>query len=140
MCIRDSAKSLLSKLELDLGKDIRNRSQDSNSLGVARQSILREESDKNYYVEPNLWTGIGRARSGCGAALVGSTDQVISKIEGYKKMGIKSFILSGYPHLQESEYFGTKVLPSLETCSLPLEYGRVPAVTPDTPLGNGERK
>ena len=107
---------------------------------MAHQKKNIEEANEYGYIEPNLWTGIGRARSGCGAALVGSTDQVISKIESYKKMGIKSFILSGYPHLQESEHFGTKVLPSLETCSLPVEYGRVPVATPDTPLGNGERK
>jgi len=31
------------------------------------------------YIEPQLWTGIGRARSGCGAALVGSVDQVLSR-------------------------------------------------------------
>ena len=92
------------------------------------------------YVERHLWTGIGRARSGCGAALVGSTDQVLSELEAYRKMGIRAFILSGYPHLDEAEHFGTKVLPQLKTCSLPHAYGRVPAETPATPLGDGERR
>ena len=136
---REYAKSLLSKLELDLGKDIRNRSQDSNSLGVARQSILREESDKNYYVEPNLWTGIGLARSGCGAAIVGNPDQVVEKLKNYMKMGIRSFILSGYPHKQECELFAKYVLPKIKTVSLPEIFGRIPKTTPNSPLGKGKR-
>ncbi|OUW35384.1 MAG: alkanesulfonate monooxygenase [Flavobacteriaceae bacterium TMED179] len=136
---REYAKGLLSKLELDLGKDIRNRSQDSNSLGVARQSILREESDKNYYVEPNLWTGIGLARSGCGAAIVGNPDQVVEKLKNYMKMGIRSFILSGYPHKQECELFAKYVLPKIKTVSLPEIFGRIPKKTPNSPLGRGKR-
>jgi alkanesulfonate monooxygenase len=55
-------------------------------------------------------------------------------------MGIRAFIFSGYPHLQECEIFGTKVLPQLKTVSLAHEYGRVPAQTPPTPLGTGVRK
>lgn len=90
-------------------------------------------------MEPHLWTGIGRARSGCGAALLGSVDQVLSEIEAYQKMGIRAFIFSGYPHLDEAEHFGQKVLPQLKTCSLPHAYGRVPAETPATPLGTGRR-
>jgi alkanesulfonate monooxygenase len=72
--------------------------------------------------------------------LVGSADQVMSQIEEYQKMGIRSFIFSGYPHIEEAEYFGKLVMPHLRTCSLPHAYGRVPASTPQTPLGVGERK
>ncbi len=54
-------------------------------------------------------------------------------------MGIRAFIFSGYPHLDEAEHFGRKVLPQMKTCSLPHVRGRVPAQTPATPLGNGER-
>ena len=75
-----------------------------------------------------------------GAALVGSVDQVLSEIHDYMKMGIRAFIFSGYPHLQECEMFGTKVLPHLRTVSLAQEYGRVPEQTPATPLGNGVRR
>ena len=80
------------------------------------------------------------ARSGCAAALVGSTDQVMSEIEAYQKTGIRAFIFSGYPHLDECKHFGNLVLPHLNTCSLPHEYGRVSASTPMTPLGAGERR
>ena len=136
---RDYADALLSKLNLDLGNDIRNRAQDAASLGVARQSQLREEADESYYVEPNLWTGIGLARSGCGAALVGDPDQIVAKLQRYMDMGIRSFILSGYPHQQECELFAKLVLPRLKTVSLPEVFGRIPKTTPNTPLGKGKR-
>ena len=137
---RDYAKNLLSKLDLDLGKDIRNRAQDAASLGVARQAMLREEADNQHYVEPHLWTGIGLARSGCGAAIVGDPDQVLAILERYMERGIRSFILSGYPHQQECELFAKHVLPRLKTVSLPEVLGRRPSKSPNSPLGNGVRK
>ena len=137
---REYADHLVSKLDDEYGKLIRDRAHDSISLGVSHQARARELADQFGYIEPNLWTGIGRARSGCGAALVGSTDQVLSKIEAYRKMGIRAFIFSGYPHLDECDHFGTRVMPALKTCSLPHAYGRVPTSTPATPLGLGVRR
>jgi len=137
---REYAEHLVSKLDDEYGRLIRNRAHDSISLGVAHQARARELADQFGYIEPHLWTGIGRARSGCGAALVGSVDQVMTEIEAYRKMGIRAFIFSGYPHLDEAEHFGTKVMPHLKTCSLPHVYGRVPAEIPATPLGTGERR
>ena len=137
---REYAEHLVSKLDDEYGKLIRERAHDSISLGVSRQARARELADQFGYIERHLWTGIGRARSGCGAAIVGSTDQVLSEVEAYRKMGIRSFIFSGYPHLDEAEHFGRKVLPHLKNCSLPHEYGRVPKETPATPLGVGERR
>ena len=137
---KDYAEHIASKLDDEYGALIRDRAHDSISLGVAHQARARELADQFGYIEPHMWTGIGRARSGCGAALVGSTDQIMSKIEAYQKMGIRAFIFSGYPHLDEADHFGTKVLPQLKTCSLPQEYGRIPASTPQTPLGIGERR
>ena len=136
---RSYADNLISKLDLSLGENIRNRSQDAKSLGVARQTKLREKSDEKFFVEPNLWTGIGLARSGCGAAIVGNPDQVITKINKYQKMGIRSFIFSGYPHLQECKIFAKLVLPKINTVSLAEAFGRVPKSIPESPLGNGLR-
>ncbi|WP_054302059.1 LLM class flavin-dependent oxidoreductase [Gemmobacter sp. LW-1] len=137
---REYADHLVSKLDDEYGKLIRDRAHDSISLGVAHQARARELADQFGYIEPQLWTGIGRARSGCGAALVGSVDQVLTRIEEYRRMGIRAFIFSGYPHLDECDHFGTKVLPQIKTCSLPHAYGRVPASPPATPLANGERR
>ncbi len=136
---REYADYIVSKLDDEYGKLIRDRAHDSSSLGVSHQARARELADQFGYVEPHLWTGVGRARSGCGAALVGSADQVLSEIEAYQKLGIRAFIFSGYPHIDECKHFGEKVLPHLKTCSLPHVYGRVPASTPETPLGAGER-
>ena len=137
---REYADELVSKLDEDKGKAIRERALDSTSLGVARQARNRDLADMEGFIEPHLWTGVGRARSGCGAALVGSSDQILSEIEAYQKMGMRSFIFSGYPHLDECDYIGKLVLPELKTCSLPHEYGRVPNQLPATPLGHGERR
>ena len=136
---KEYARELVSRLDDDIGKAIRNRALDATSLGVSFQTENRQKSDEDGYVEKHLWTGVGRARSGCGAALVGSVDQVLSEIEDYKKMGIRSFIFSGYPHLEECISFGKMILPALNTCSLPEVYGRVPSGIPNTPLGIGER-
>ncbi|GGB10856.1 LLM class flavin-dependent oxidoreductase [Allosediminivita pacifica] len=137
---REWAEHIVSQLDDEQGEAIRKRALDAGSLGVSHQARNRELADMEGFIEPNLWTGVGRARSGCGAALVGSTDQVLSKLEEYQKMGIRAFILSGYPHIDECRHFGSRVLPQMKTCSLPEAYGRVPTDTPKTPLGVGERR
>jgi alkanesulfonate monooxygenase len=136
---REYADELVSQLDDEIGRQIRERALDAKNFGVSIQAKNRELADTSGFIEPHVWTGIGRARSGCGAALVGSVDQVMSKIERYQKMGIRAFIFSGYPHLNECEMFGQKVLPQLKTCSLPQVYGRVPSSAPATPLGVGLR-
>ena len=137
---KDYARELISQLDDEQGREIRERALDSSSYGVARQARNREIADLDGFIEPHLWTGVGRARSGCGAALVGSADQILSELDSYQKMGIRSFIFSGYPHLDECDYIGKLVLPEMKTCSLPHEYGRVPDAMPATPLGVGERR
>ena len=137
---REDARKLISKLDLELGKKIKNRAQDSKSLGVSRQSNLRDQSNKDFFVESHLWTGIGLARSGCGAAIVGDPDQVYNKMKRYMDMGISSFILSGYPHEEECKLFAKYVLPKFKTIHLPEIFGRVPKKEPNSPLANGPRK
>ena len=137
---REYARDLVSQLDDDQGRLIRERALDAGSLGVSRQARNRELADLEGSIEPNLWTGVGRARSGCGAAIVGSTDQVLTKLEELRRMGIRAFILSGYPHKDEACHFGSRVLPQMNTCQLNRVWGRVPDTTPATPLGTGERR
>lgn len=116
---RRAAERLLSKLDADTGAAIRAKSLDSQSAGVARQAELREQAARqDGYVEDNLWTGIGRARSGCGAAIVGDSDQVLAKLNAYRAEGIEAFILSGYPHAAEADLFARHVLPHLDHAPL----------------------
>lgn len=135
----DYTKTLMSRIDVDKGTEIRERALDAKSYGVARQAQMRTLSDQDGFVEDNLWTGIGRARSGCGAALVGTPDQIVDKINRYMEMGIRSFIFSGYPHLEECKLFAKHVLPKIKTLSLPALQNRVPKEEPDTPLGAGKR-
>ncbi len=137
---REYADYIVSQLDDEQGRAIRERALDSTSLGVSHQAKNREQAADDGFIEPLLWTGVGRARSGCGAALVGSSEQILERLHQYQKMGIRSFIFSGYPHIDEAEHFGNKVLPYLNDCSLPEAYGRVPASAPSTPLANGVRR
>ena len=113
-----AAQRLVSKLDDDTGAAIRGKSLDSASVGVQRQAELREAASDDGFVEEALWTGVGRARSGAGAAIVGDPDQVRAKLRAYEEAGISAFILSGYTHQAECERFGTMVLPHLDHAPL----------------------
>jgi alkanesulfonate monooxygenase len=135
---RAAAQRLLSKLDEAKGAEIKSRSQDAKSAGVLRQDALRAQSEDDY-IEEHVWSGIGRARSGCASAIVGDPDQVVEKLQRYISMGIRAFIFSGYPHLDECELFARYVLPRLDTCKLNEVQGRKPAEVPATPLTTGPR-
>jgi alkanesulfonate monooxygenase len=111
---REAARRLVSRLDAPTGDAIRGRSLDAASEGVRRQAEMRVAADAEGYVEEHLWTGIGRARSGCGAAIVGDPDQVLAKLRAYQALGISAFILSGYPHADECDLFARYVLPELK--------------------------
>jgi alkanesulfonate monooxygenase len=115
---RAYADRLLSKLDAEEGAQIRAKSLDATSMGVAAQAALREGASDDGYAEENLWTGVGRARSGCGAAIVGDPDQVLAKLQMYRDMGIDAFILSGYPHAVEADLFARHVLPRIDHAPL----------------------
>ncbi|MGB5821972.1 MAG: LLM class flavin-dependent oxidoreductase [Saonia sp.] len=136
---REYADSIISKLEVEQGKEIRERALDAKSYGVSRQAQMREISEDDGYVEDHMWTGIGKGRSGCGAALVGNPDQIVAKLNRYMDMGIRAFIFSGYPHKEECERFAKLVLPRLKTFSMPIEQGKVTSDAPLSPLGAGIR-
>ncbi len=110
---RAAAARLVSRLDDAEGARIRNQGLHPTSAGTLRQGELRGEADTEGYVERHLWTGVGRARGGAGAAIVGDPDQVLAKLRAYQAMGIEAFILSGYPHAAEADLFARHVLPNL---------------------------
>jgi len=67
-------------------------------------------------------------------AIVGTPAQVLAKLNRYMDMGIRSFILSGYPLMEEASIFSKAVLPHLPTAQLNVLQGRRPAQEPVTPL------
>lgn len=121
------SRHIMSKFDPVRGAALKNASQSSWSLGVKRQNELRKGADDDGFVEPLLWTDIGKARSGAGGALVGSADQIVEKINRYMDMGIRAFIFSGYPLIEEAEWFARLVLPRLPNASLTRLQKRIPA-------------
>lgn len=110
---RAAAADLVSELDPEIGRRLKESSHDHASEGVRRQDALRAAAGDDGFVEEALWTGIGVARSGVGAAITGSVDQVEAKLRAYADLGIDCFILSGYPLDDEAERVAALLLPRL---------------------------
>ncbi|WP_083842489.1 LLM class flavin-dependent oxidoreductase, partial [Bradyrhizobium sp. ORS 375] len=84
-----------------------------DSVGQQRMSQLHGGRRDKLEISPNLWAGVGLVRGGAGTALVGDPDTVAARIREYQDIGIDTFILSGYPHLEEAYRFAELVFPKL---------------------------
>lgn len=84
-----------------------------DSEGQKRMSQLHRGDRSNLEISPNLWAGIGLVRGGAGTALVGSADNVAARMKEYAALGIETFILSGYPHLEEAYRTAELLFPKL---------------------------
>jgi len=84
-----------------------------DSVGQQRMSQLHGGRRDKLEISPNLWAGVGLVRGGAGTALVGDPITVATRIKEYQDLGIDTFILSGYPHLEEAYRFAELVFPLL---------------------------
>lgn len=84
-----------------------------DSVGQKRMSALHSGRRDKLEISPDLWAGVGLARGGAGTALVGDPETVAKRIKEYAALGIDTFILSGYPHLEEAYRFAELVFPLL---------------------------
>lgn len=84
-----------------------------DSHGQQRMVALHNEGHDSLIVSPNLWAGVGLVRGGAGTALVGDPLTVAARLQEYADLGIDTFILSGYPHLEEAYRFAELVFPLL---------------------------
>ncbi|MFO1039700.1 MAG: FMNH2-dependent alkanesulfonate monooxygenase [Geminicoccaceae bacterium] len=84
-----------------------------DSVGQQRMSRLHGGRRDNLEISPNLWAGVGLVRGGAGTALVGDPQTVAARMLEYMDLGIETFILSGYPHLEECYRFAEYVFPLL---------------------------
>ena len=123
----------------------------SESEGQRRMLDLHGGRTDSLEIAPNLWAGVGLVRGGAGTALVGSHEEVADRIAEYARLGLSHFVLSGYPHLEETFNFGEGVLPVLarrglwtprreveSTASVPFAAAPVaPAPGPREPAGVG---
>jgi alkanesulfonate monooxygenase len=95
-----------------------------DSVGQKRMTHLHSGRRDRLVISPNLWAGVGLVRGGAGTALVGDPQTVAARMKEYIALGIDTFILSGYPHLEEAYRFAELVFPLL-----PLAHGRKPVST-----------
>jgi alkanesulfonate monooxygenase len=84
-----------------------------DSVGQQRMAQLHGGRRDKLEISPNLWAGVGLVRGGAGTALVGDPETVAARIKEYQALGIDTFILSGYPHLEEAYRFAELVFPLL---------------------------
>jgi alkanesulfonate monooxygenase len=84
-----------------------------DSEGQRRMASLHGGRRENLEISPNLWAGVGLVRGGAGTALVGDPETVALRMREYMELGIDSFILSGYPNLEECYRFAELVFPHL---------------------------
>ncbi|KAB2494607.1 FMNH2-dependent alkanesulfonate monooxygenase [Priestia endophytica] len=84
-----------------------------DSEGQKRMSELHKGDRSDLEVSPNLWAGVGLVRGGAGTALVGDAETVAERMKEYADLGIDTFILSGYPHLEEAYRTAELLFPRL---------------------------
>jgi alkanesulfonate monooxygenase len=93
-----------------------------DSEGQRRQVALRanghSRSRETLEISPNLWAGVGLVRHSAGTALVGDAETVAARLREYAALGIDTFILSGYPHLEEAYRVAELLFPRLEEKAL----------------------
>jgi alkanesulfonate monooxygenase len=109
----DAANRLISHLDDAKIAAAQQRITNRNAEGQRRQQALHGGRRENLEVSPNLWAGIGLVRPGAGTALVGDPETVAARLREYADLGLDTFILSGYPHLEEAYRFAELVFPLL---------------------------
>ena len=112
-----AADDLISKLDDDAVARAQAVFAKMDSEGQRRMAALHaggaKRSREALEISPNLWAGVGLVRGGAGTALVGDAKTVAARMAEYAELGIDTFVLSGYPHLEEAYRFAELVFPLL---------------------------
>jgi alkanesulfonate monooxygenase len=122
------AERLISRLDDDTIAKAQARLASTDSVGQARMQALHGGRRDRLVVYPNVWAGVGLVRGGAGTALVGSAESVADRIREYRALGVETFVLSGYPHLEEAYRTAELLLPHLNIASASAQAP--PSVTP----------
>ncbi|MDB5967036.1 MAG: ssuD [Polaromonas sp.] len=111
-----AAEDLISRLDDETVIRAQNAFAKMDSEGQRRMAALhagKKRTRADLEVSPNLWAGVGLVRGGAGTALVGDAKTVAARLEEYAALGLDTFVLSGYPHLEEAYRFAELVFPLL---------------------------
>jgi alkanesulfonate monooxygenase len=114
----DAANDLIRYVDDKVIADAQKVFQRYDSVGQQRMAALHGGNRAKLEISPDLWAGVGLVRGGAGTALVGDADTVAARLIEYQKLGVDSFILSGYPHLEEAYRVAELLFPRL-----PLSHG-----------------
>ncbi len=109
----DAANELIQYVDEDAIAQAQKSLATSDSEGQRRMSQLHGSNRETLEISPNLWAGIGLVRGGAGTALVGDADTIAARMLEYQELGIDTFVLSGYPHLEEAYRFAELLFPRL---------------------------
>lgn len=124
-----AAEELISKLDDETINASQSALGKIDSEGQRRMSALHKggkaRTRAELEISPNLWAGVGLVRGGCGTALVGDPQTVAARIKEYADLGIDTFVLSGYPHLEESYRVAELLFPLLPGKAKPHLAGHV---------------
>lgn len=115
-----AADELISKLDDDTIATAQAAFAKADSEGQRRMAALHGGKRDRLEVSPNLWAGVGLVRSGAGTALVGDGPTVAARLHEYQALGIDTFVLSGYPHLEEAYRVAELLFPHLPDRARPL--------------------
>jgi alkanesulfonate monooxygenase len=121
------AERLISRLDDDVIAQAQAALASTQSVGQARMQALHGGRRDRLVIYPNIWAGVGLVRGGAGTALVGSPQSVAARIREYRALGIETFVLSGYPHLEEAYRTAELLFPHINIA--PAEGGPEPKVS-----------
>ena len=110
-----AADDLIKHLDDDTIAKAQARMASMDSEGQRRMRALQGagRSRSQLEVSPNLWAGVGLVRGGAGTALVGDGPTIAARLKEYEALGADTFVLSGYPHLEETYRFAELVFPHI---------------------------
>ncbi|PYI50578.1 FMNH2-dependent alkanesulfonate monooxygenase [Paenibacillus flagellatus] len=114
----EAAEDLIRYLDEDTVRAAQSIFARFDSEGQKRMTQLHLGDRSSLEVSPNLWAGIGLVRGGAGTALVGDPQTVADRMKAYAELGIETFILSGYPHLEEAYRVAELLFPLLPVDAL----------------------
>lgn len=109
----EAAGRLISELDDDTIAGAQQTLARMDSEGQRRMRELHGGRRDQLEVSPNLWAGVGLVRGGAGTALVGDGKIIAERLKEYAAIGADTFVLSGYPHLEEAYRFAELVFPHL---------------------------